>query len=116
LNKEINKDPYLTACEALDIIPSSYISKNITSSAIIMPHHGIGAKGARALGKVLEVFDCSIQKNDTVLEINLEFNSIGAGGKYFANSLCHNLKITHLELSFNKLSSFKLIQNHLVPN
>jgi hypothetical protein len=55
LNKEINKDPYLTACKAIDIVPSSYISKNLQSTKIIMPYHGIGPNGARALGKVLEV-------------------------------------------------------------
>jgi uncharacterized protein YjbI with pentapeptide repeats len=101
INRKINKDPYLTACEALEIAPTSYIMENLGSSELKLAHHGIGPLGSRALGKVLET-------NKTVQILNLSYNDVSWGGSYFAASMCHNSVLVNVDLSYNNLSSLGL--------
>ena len=49
------KKVYLKACEIMGIIPASYFVRNIQEPQIIMPHHGIGGKGAKAIAVALVV-------------------------------------------------------------
>ncbi|KAJ3301668.1 hypothetical protein HDV03_000509 [Kappamyces sp. JEL0829] len=98
INRKIERDPYLTACRALDVVPVSFISQRLGKSEIVMKHHGLGALGARALGKVLEY-------NSALQTLDLTGNCIGAGGSYFATSLAQNSYITYLNLSSNSLKS-----------
>jgi hypothetical protein len=98
VNRKINRDPYETACQALDIVPVSYIAKNLDNSEIVMKYHGLGAPGARAFGKVLE-------KNNTLVKIDLTGNQIGQGGTYFALSLAQNRHLTYVNLSDNAISN-----------
>jgi hypothetical protein len=99
LNKKVNKDAYLTACEALNVIPLTIISKNLNGNTMVLPYHGIGPVGARALGKVLE-------SNSTIETLDLANNGIDFGGQFFGLSLCHNHTITFLNLANNNLSIF----------
>ena len=97
LNREIDKDPYLTACEALNVVPVSFILQNLGNSELSLHHRGLGPSGSRALGKVLE-------KNNKITTLNLSYNGMDYGGKYFAKSMSLNQTITYLNLSNNKLS------------
>ena len=49
------KKVYLKACETMGIIPASYFVRNIQEPQVLMPHHGIGAKGAKAVAVALVV-------------------------------------------------------------
>jgi hypothetical protein len=97
INQQVTKDAYLTACEALHVVPVSTISKNLNSKELLLPYHGIGPSGARALGKVLE-------SNITIEKLNLANNGIESGGIFFGMSLCQNHTITYLDLANNNLS------------
>jgi hypothetical protein len=97
LNRQINKDPYLTACEALNIVPVTYIQQNLAQKELSLPFHGLGPLGARALGKVLET-------NAVVEQLNLSDNGIEFGGIHFGISMCLNRTVTYLNLSNNNLS------------
>lgn len=56
LTRKNQTDPYITACKVLGIVPVSYISHRLKDPQIIMPHHGLGPKGAQAIAQVLEVY------------------------------------------------------------
>ena len=49
------KKVYLKACDTMGIIPVSYFVRNIQEPQIIMPHHGIGGKGTKAIAVALVV-------------------------------------------------------------
>jgi len=49
------KKIYLKACETMGIIPASYFVRNIQETDILMQHHGIGCKGAKAIAVALVV-------------------------------------------------------------
>jgi hypothetical protein len=87
LNREIDKDPYVTACEALNVVPVSFISQNLGNPELSIQYHGLGPRGSRALGKVLE-------KNNNITTLNLSHNGMDYGGKYFAKSMTLNQTIT----------------------
>ncbi len=80
----------------MDIVPVSNVSRALQTSEILLKHHGLGALGARALGKVLE-------NNAMVVTVDLTGNCMYLGGCYFALSLCKNNAITYLNLSDNSL-------------
>jgi hypothetical protein len=98
LNRQVNKDPYLTACEALNIVPVSYIQQNLAQKELSLPFHGLGPLGSRALGKVLET-------NTVIQSLNLSNNGIESGGIHFGLSMCLNRTMTYLNLSNNNLSN-----------
>jgi hypothetical protein len=69
INRKYDRDPYLTACEAIGAIPITFISQNLTHQELMMKHHGLGILGARAFGKVLEVISFpSFYSSNVVVE------------------------------------------------
>ena len=55
LQKKDLGHPYIMACKVLGIVPVSSMVDALASSEIRLAHRGIGAKGAEALAKALEV-------------------------------------------------------------
>lgn len=55
LNRKNTTDPYIAACKRLNIVPISYVMQRLNGQEIVMPHHGLGSKGAEALAAVLGV-------------------------------------------------------------
>ena len=49
------KKIYLKTCETMGIIPASYFVRSIQETDILMLHHGIGSKGAKAIAVALVV-------------------------------------------------------------
>lgn len=96
INRKYDRDPYLTACEAIGAIPITFISQNLGNHELVMRHHGLGVLGSRAFGKVLEF-------NESITRLDLTGNCMELGGKYFAKSLCSNHAIKYLNLSNNSL-------------
>ncbi len=48
---------YLKSCESLGIIPASYFIRTVQAgeSSVCMEHHGLGAKGGKAIAVALTV-------------------------------------------------------------
>ena len=46
---------YLQACHALGIVPVSAFIRHLQSTAVDLKHHGIGPKGAKAIGIAMTV-------------------------------------------------------------
>ena len=88
---------YVETCRRLGIIPASFVLRNITSERIIMPHHGLGPLGAKALAVPL-------LSNTICLELNLEDNWLEEqGGVYIAEMMKENCYILKLNVAGNRL-------------
>lgn len=93
------KKVYLKACETMGIIPASYFVRNIQETQIIMPHHGIGGKGAKAIAVALV-------SNTTISTLNLADNGIGGEGAIaIADMLKDNCYVTKLDISDNGIEA-----------
>ncbi|KAI8589716.1 hypothetical protein BDZ88DRAFT_126679 [Geranomyces variabilis] len=97
LNKKNTTDPYITACKQLHIVPVTFILQRLQSTAIIMPHHGLGPSGAEALARVLG-------NNNTLKELDLTNNAIEAGGAALGRALQINRTLSVLNLTGNRLN------------
>lgn len=90
---------YLSVCRKFGLIPVSYFLRNMTEQHISLAHHGLGAKGMKALSYPL-------MKNTYILSLDLEDNWLeGEGGEYIAEMLNENCYITDLNVANNKLGS-----------
>eukprot|EP00842_Homolaphlyctis_polyrhiza_P000748 jgi/Hompol1/1674/HPOL_002487-RA len=98
INRKSAQDPYIHACKTLGIVPVSYIIERISQPEIIMPHHGLGVRGAQALARILE-------GNTALTRLDLSSNCIEAGGVYIGQSLQSNRTLTYLNLSDNWLGN-----------
>ncbi|KAJ3178300.1 hypothetical protein HDU87_003612 [Geranomyces variabilis] len=90
-------DPYITACKQLHVVPVTFILQRLQSTAIIMPHHGLGPSGAEALARVLG-------NNNTLKELDLTNNAIEAdfeGSADIADMLQFNNSLQTLILKGN---------------
>lgn len=87
---------YETACKVLGIVPVKYFADRLTSTEIVMKHHGLGAKGAQAIANVMDT-------NNTITKLDLTNNSIESGGADIGRSLQINRTLAYLNLSENKL-------------
>ncbi|KNC97964.1 uncharacterized protein SPPG_06952 [Spizellomyces punctatus DAOM BR117] len=96
LNRKNQQDLYTAACIALGIVPVSFIIDRLKGEEIVMPHHGLGPKGAHALAQVLE-------GNTTLKRIDLTNNWIESGGAYLGRSLQINRALVYLNLTGNRL-------------
>ena len=90
---------YLNTCKRMGIVPVSYFLRNLTLSEINLKHHGLGARGTKAI--------CvSLTSNSTVTVLNLSDNGLGpSGGIAVADMLKDNCFVSELDLSFNKLGN-----------
>ncbi|KAJ1332548.1 hypothetical protein BSLG_008850 [Batrachochytrium salamandrivorans] len=111
INQKESQNPYAHACKSLGVVPVSYILDRINQQEIIMPHHGIGIRGAQALAHVLKL-------NTTLVRLDLTNNSIKNGGVYIGSSLKANRTLTHLNLSDNQMGpeSGKAIATMIADN
>ncbi|TPX71536.1 hypothetical protein SpCBS45565_g01003 [Spizellomyces sp. 'palustris'] len=96
LTRKNQQDPYTAACIALGIVPVSFIIDRLKEEEIVMPHHGLGPKGAHALAQVLE-------GNSTLKRIDLTNNWLEGGGAYLGRSLQINRALVYLNLTGNRL-------------
>ncbi|KAI8820740.1 uncharacterized protein EV422DRAFT_529974 [Fimicolochytrium jonesii] len=96
LNRKNNTHPYIAACKQASVVPVSYILDRLDAAEIIMPHHGLGPKGAEAFAKVLG-------SNPTLKHLDLMYNGIEAGGAEIGRSLQINRALTTLVLTGNRL-------------
>ncbi|KAJ1341617.1 hypothetical protein BSLG_003806 [Batrachochytrium salamandrivorans] len=90
INQKESQNPYAHACKSLGVVPVSYILDRINQQEIIMPHHGIGIRGAQALAHVLKL-------NTTLVRLDLTNNSIKNGpesGKAIATMIADNTSLT----------------------
>ena len=88
---------YIETCKRLNIIPASFVMRHLASEKIIMPHHGLGPLGAKALCVPL-------LSNTVCLELNLEDNWLGdKGGVYVAEMMKENCYIVRLNVAGNRL-------------
>ena len=47
IERRVTKDPYITACEALGVVPVSHVIEQLGKTELKIPNHGLGANGAR---------------------------------------------------------------------
>ncbi|XP_046847497.1 leucine-rich repeat-containing protein 74A-like isoform X2 [Xenia sp. Carnegie-2017] len=89
---------YFSACALSGVIPMSYFVRHIQDKELILRHHGLGAKGVKAIAIVLVT-------NTTVLRLDLHDNNIGdLGASHVCEMMKENCYITSLDLSSNKIS------------
>nr|XP_005990309.1 PREDICTED: leucine-rich repeat-containing protein 74B isoform X2 [Latimeria chalumnae] len=88
---------YLGACKKYGVVPISFFLRHMLDCELVMEHHGLGPKGAKALSVPLV-------SNTSILKLNLRDNWLeGNGGAAIAEMLKENCYITEVDLSDNKL-------------
>nr|XP_033809167.1 leucine-rich repeat-containing protein 74A [Geotrypetes seraphini] len=88
---------YLEACRQVDVVPVSYFLRHMRDTTMDLSHHGLGAKGTRAI--------CiALVSNAFITSLNLDDNWILAEGVAdLAEMLKENCFIQELNLSGNHL-------------
>ena len=94
---------YIECCQQLEILPASYVVRNINAERMRLAHHGLRTLGAKALCVPLVT-------NSTVIELDLEDNWLMAkGGVYVSEMLRENCYITKCNLANNLLNDAGII-------
>ena len=92
-----NSEMYVEVCKQLNIIPSSFALRHMGKDRMMMPHHGLGPIGAKALSVPLV-------SNTTLLHLNLEDNWLRSkGANYIAEMMKENCYILSLNISENRI-------------
>ncbi|OWF46621.1 leucine-rich repeat-containing protein 74B-like [Mizuhopecten yessoensis] len=95
----LSQTVYTKACIKLGLVPSTYFFKHLTEVALVMPHHGIGPRGAKAVA-------IALVPNQTIQKLDLSSNAIGSEGlAHVLDMLSGNSSIKELNISGNELLS-----------
>ncbi|XP_061188206.1 leucine-rich repeat-containing protein 74B-like [Saccostrea echinata] len=121
-----SQSTYLKACRMLSITPSTFCLRCLNEATLVIPHHGIGPSGAKAVAialvnnSTISRLDLSsnglestglfyilemLQSNKMISDINLARNDLGSrGAQLISESLRKNKTLTKLNISGNNFS------------
>ncbi|XP_048778553.2 leucine-rich repeat-containing protein 74B-like [Ostrea edulis] len=121
-----SQNTYLKACKMLTITPSNFCLRCLNEVTLVIPYHGIGPTGAKAVAIALvnnstvSCLDLSsnglestglfyilemLQSNKVISNINLAGNDLGSrGARLLSESLRKNKTLTKLNISGNNFS------------
>ncbi|XP_062610814.1 leucine-rich repeat-containing protein 74B-like [Saccostrea cucullata] len=96
---EVRQEIYRRECRKLNVIPLSSYLRNPIRNVLVVPHSGLGPRGAMALAAPLML-------DHNIVYLDIAGNSIGPLGlEHMVEAFLETLSITHLNLSDNELGS-----------
>lgn len=107
-----SQSTYVKACKMLSITPSTFCFRCLNEISLVIPHHGIGPNGAKAVA-------IALVNNSTVSSLDLSSNGLGSAGLFYVLEMLQSNKIiSDINLAGNDLGSrgARLISDSLRKN